>query len=417
MLERRGYAVFASCIGLAALHVLDDAFVGRQPGTSGADHLLATLAILGVFAAALAVYPRVRAGIRAAIALSLGILITAAGAMHVAHAIIDEAELSDFTGILTAAAGAVLMVLGVAVAWRAPTTPAWKRRWAKRLAIAVGALLAGFYVLFPIGVAIYVTHTPREPVDGTFSVPHEDVSFETSDGLTIRGWYAPSRNGAAVVLVHGSGGNRTGPRKQAALLARHGYGVLLYDARGRGESDGDPQGFDWTWQPDVDAAIEYLKSRPDVRDGRVGAVGLSAGAETVIETAARRPDLRAVVAEGAGARAYGDALDVPGWDKWVTLPNTVVMLAAAQVLSGWPEVRSVGDFVGDGPPGRVFLIAAGRGLGAEDKLNPIWVERARGPIQLWELPEGKHTAAIEEHPAEYERRVIGFFDRRLAAGS
>lgn len=354
MSERREYAVFAACIGVAALHVLDDAFIGKQPGTSAGDHLLAAVVILAVFGAALVVYPRVRPGARAAIALALGVLITTAGAMHLVHAVIDEAELSDFTGILAAAAGVVLM--------------------------ALGAVLVGFFVLFPIGIAIYVTHTPREPIDGTFAVSHKDVSFETSDGLTIRGWYSPSRNGAAIVLVHGSGGNRMGPRKQAALLARHGYGVLLYDSRGRGESDGDPQGFDWTWQPDVDAAIDYLKSRPDVRDGRIGAVGLSAGAETVVETAARRPDLRAVVAEGAGFRAYGDGLDVPGWDKWVMLPNTVVMLAAAQVLSGWPEVRSVGDFVGDGAPGRVLLIAAGHGLGAEDKLNPIWAERAKARV-------------------------------------
>jgi uncharacterized protein len=416
-MERREYAVFVACISVAALHVLDDAFIGKQPGTSAGDHLLATVVILAAFGAAVVVYPRVRPGARAALAFALGVLITTAGAMHLVHAVIDEAELSDFTGIAAAAAGLVLIYHGVAVAWRAPAPVSRRLRWGRRTAVAVGALLVGFYVLFPIGLAIYVTHTPREPIDGTFAVPHEDVSFETSDGLTIRGWYSPSRNGAAIVLVHGSGGNRMGPRKQAALLARHGYGVLLYDSRGRGESDGDPQGFDWTWQPDVDAAIDYLKSRPDVRDGRIGAVGLSAGAETVVETAARRPDLRAVVAEGAGFRAYGDGLDVPGWDKWVMLPNTVVMLAAAQVLSGWPEVRSVGDFVGDGAPGRVLLIAAGHGLGAEDKLNPIWAERAKARVQLWEVPESEHTGALDARPEEYERRVVGFLDQRLTGPS
>jgi uncharacterized protein len=216
------------------------------------------------------------------------------------------------------------------------------------------------------------------------------------------------------VFVHGSGGSRLGPRKQARLLAAKGYGVLLYDARGRGESDGDPQGFDWTWQPDIDAAVDYLKARPDVRDGRVGGVGLSAGAEALIEAAGRRPDLRAVVAEGAGTRAYGDALDLPGSVvKWLQLPYTWTMFAAAQALSGESRIRSVGDFVGDGKRGRVLLIAAGHGLGAEEELNPIWARRAGDRVQLWELPEGKHTAAIEEQPREYEGRVVGFFDRLL----
>lgn len=413
----REYAVFATGIGLAALHVLDDAFVGKQPGTSAGDHLLTAVVLLAVLGGSLAVYPRLRAGARAALAASLGILIATAGGMHVAHVVVDEAELSDFTGILAAAAGLLLVGLGAVVAWRAPTSSAPRRRWAKRGAIALGSLVVAFYVLFPIGAAIYITHTPREPIDAPFAVPHEDVAFETEDGLTLRGWYAPSRNGAAIVLVHGSGSSRLDTREHAGLLAEHGYGVLLYDARGRGESEGDPNGFNWTWQPDVDAAVEFLHARPDVEDGRIAGLGLSAGAEVLIESAARRADLRAVVAEGAGLRAYGDLLDVPGGGKWVTLPQTTVMLAASQVLSGWPEARSVGDFVGQGAPGRVLLISAGRGAAEEEDLNPLWAERARGRVQLWELSDGEHTAALDEHPEEYERRVIGFVDRRLGGSS
>ena len=412
-MEGRELTVFATGVGLAAVHVLDDAFVGKQPGTTARDHLLAAVAILAVLGGGLVVYPRVRPGVRAAVAFSLGALVTTAGAMHLAHALIDQAELSDFTGILAAAAGVLLMGLGVVVAWRAPTSSVRRRRWAKRGAMALGSLVVAFYMLLPIGAAIYITHTPREPIDGSFAVSHEDVACETDDGPTLRGWYARSRNGAAVVLVHGSGSSRLGTRKHAALLAAHGYGVLLFDARGRGESEGDPNGFNWTWQPDVDAAVEFLRTRPDVDDSRIGGLGLSAGAEVLFESAARRSDLRAVVAEGAGLRAYGDLLDLPGAGKWVTAPYTVVLLAASQLFSGWPEARSVGDFVGEGAPGRLFLIAAGRGVGEEEDLNPLWAERAPGRVQLWELPDGEHTAALDEHPAEYERRVIGFFDRLL----
>jgi uncharacterized protein len=412
--EGREYPLFAVGVGLAILHVLDDTFIGRQPSTSVGDELVAGIVLVGILVGALLIYPRLRPGLRALLAFCLGVLIATAGAMHLAHVVIDEAERSDFTGVLALVGGVLLIGLSIAVAWRSRRSGTLARRLGRRALVALGLLALTFFVLFPIGGAIYVTRTPREPIDGTFSVAHENVAFETADGLTIRGWYAPSRNGASVVFVHGSGGNREEPRKQARLLAAHGYGVLLYDSRGRGESDGDPQGFDWTWQPDIDAAVEYLKSRPDVRDGRIGGVGLSAGAEALIEAAARRPDLHAVVAEGAGARAYGDALDVPGSVvKWLQLPYTWTMFAGAQVLSGESRIRSVGDFVGDGEPGRVMLIAAGHGLGAEEELNPIWARRAGDSVQLWELPEGKHTAAIEEQPREYEQRVVGFFDQRL----
>ena len=409
-MEGREYPLFAAGCGLAILHVLDDTFVGRQPGTSVGDELFSGAVVTGVLVGAILLYPRLRAGLRALLALTLGVLIATAGAMHVAHIVIDEPERSDFTGVLALLGGLLLIGLSIAVAWRSRKRGALPRRIGRRALVAVGLLALGFFVLFPLGGAIYVTRTPREPIDGTFSVRHEDVSFRTADGLTIRGWYAPSRNGAAIVFVHGSGGNRQGPRKQAALLAEHGYGVLLYDSRGRGESEGDPQGFDWTWQPDIDAAIEFLENRPDVRGGRIGGVGLSAGAEALVEAAARRPDLRAIVAAGAGVRAYGDAIDTK---EWLGLPYTWMMFAGAQVLSAETNVRSVGDYVGEGEPNRVLLIAAGKGLGSEDKLNPIWADRAKGRVLLWELPESKHTGAIDLEPEAYERRVVGFFDRRL----
>jgi hypothetical protein len=237
------YRVFAAGAGFALLHVLDDTFVGRQPGTSVEDELFSGVVVSAILIGSVLLYPRLRAGLRALLALSLGTLIATAGGLHLAHAVIDEAEGSDFTGVLALAGGILLIGLSGVVAWRSRRGGSFPRRIGRRALVAAGVVAFSLLVLFPIGTAIYVTRTPREPIDSVFSVPHEDVSFETSDGLTIRGWYAPSRNGAAIVLVHGSGSNRLGPRKHARLLAEHGYGVLLYDARGLGESDGDPLGF------------------------------------------------------------------------------------------------------------------------------------------------------------------------------
>jgi pimeloyl-ACP methyl ester carboxylesterase len=68
--------------------------------------------------------------------------------------------------------------------------------------------------------------------------PKRPVTLTTANGLELRGWYMPSRNGAAVALMHGTGGNRLGVADHARLLARHGYGVLLCDFQGHGASDG-----------------------------------------------------------------------------------------------------------------------------------------------------------------------------------
>jgi uncharacterized protein len=88
----------------------------------------------------------------------------------------------------------------------------------------------------PVAFAIVVNHKARAPVHAAnLGRPYVDVSLRTSDGLRLAGWYVPSRNGAAVIAFPG----RKGPVRHARMLVRHGYGVLLLDRRGEGESEGD----------------------------------------------------------------------------------------------------------------------------------------------------------------------------------
>src|SRR6185312_9486719 len=127
------------------------------------------------------------------------------------------------------------------------------------------------------------THIGRPVVPAAhLGTAYENVSFETADGLRLRGWYVPSRNGAAVIAFPG----RRGPQAHARMLARHGYGVLLFDRRGEGASDGDGNMFGWGGDRDVLAAVEYLRSRPDVDPRRIGGIGLSVGGELMLQAAA-----------------------------------------------------------------------------------------------------------------------------------
>lgn len=123
----------------------------------------------------------------------------------------------------------------------------------------------------------------------------ESVTFRSADGVTLQGWYVPSRNRAAVVLVHGAAENRLWLLDEAESLARLGFGVLLYDNRAAGESGGDLQTWGDREQEDVIGALDFLRQRPDVDPGRLGAEGFSIGASTVALAAARDQRVRAVV--------------------------------------------------------------------------------------------------------------------------
>jgi hypothetical protein len=236
---------------------------------------------------------------------------------------------------------------------------------------------------------------------------YENVKLHTSDGLDLAGWYVPSRNGAAVIVFPG----RSGTRKQARMLARNGYGVLLYDRRGEGESEGDPNAWGWDFDKDILAGIDFLKDRPDVDPHRIGGLGLSVGAEMLLETATETRDLAAIVAEGAGARTMGEEMDdVDGLEKVGAALTYGIRDLSNSILQNRTPPENLKKLIPQIAPRPIFFIHAG----ADDAghLGPDYYSIAGGPKQIWEA-KGGHTQGIEKQPAEYERRVVSFFDRSL----
>ena len=97
------------------------------------------------------------------------------------------------------------------------------------------------------------------------------------------------------------------------MLARHGYGVLLFDRRGEGESEGDPNVFGWQGERDLHAAVAFLQSRPDVDPERIGGIGRSVGGEMLIGAAAESDAFKAIVSEGGSSRSVRDDVANYGW--------------------------------------------------------------------------------------------------------
>jgi fermentation-respiration switch protein FrsA (DUF1100 family) len=205
---------------------------------------------------------------------------------------------------------------------------------------------------------------------------------------------------------------RKGPQKPARLLAKHGYGVLLFDRRGEGESEGDPNTLGWRGTRDVKAALAYLKSKSDVDPNRIGAVGLSVGGEVLLQAAAETDDLKAVVSEGAGLRSVREAVHMSGTDKIVATAVFGLVTATGAVFASDLPPPDLLDLSSDIKQ-PVFVIHATPGQGGET-LSRKYFEAAKGPKEYWAAPGG-HTGAIDAAPEEYERRVVGFFDRTLGA--
>ena len=404
--------LFRAATAVALLHALDDAFVDRQPGIPLGQHALAAFIALAAGVAAIVAFPRLRPGLRAGTAIVFGVLAVVNGGTHVVHIAVDGAAASDYTGVLAVGAGVVLVVLGLAIPFRhrGEGAATRSRRWAYRVVAVVAGALVVYAFLFPVGGAIVQTHKHREPIGEPPSAAYEPVTFRSSDGLRLSGWYVRSKNRAAVVLVHGGGGDRTGAVRHAELLSRHGYGVLLYDSRGRGESEGSHNALGWGWEKDVAGALAFLRERPDVDPDRIGGLGLSTGADVLIEVATTHRQLKAVVSDGATARSFEDQRNLVGID--VTAPFFWSFITAVRVFSGSSPGEPLEELATKVAPTPLLLIAAGNAQN-ESEFNRLYADAAREPVELWDIPEGTHTAAIRERPDEYERRVVGFFDEAL----
>ena len=133
----------------------------------------------------------------------------------------------------------------------------------------------------------------------------------------------------------------------------------------------------------------------------------------MLQAAAENTGLRAVVSDGAGFRSVREEL-LRGPRGWFTsLPEQAVQSAALTVMSGTAP-----------PPSLEDARAANRAAATSSSSTPATAPAARNttatttapphaPKAIWKISEADHTGGFQARPHEYERRVIGFFDRAL----
>jgi dienelactone hydrolase len=403
--------VFSVAAAFALAHALDDAFLLPRPGVPLTQHALAAGIALVATVAAVVSFPSLRPGVRAAIAFTFGVLALVNGGRHVQHMLMDGTTANDVTGALAMAAGVVLVALAAWIPFRhrgeGAATPA--RRWAIRALMVLLAVPAVAFVYGPVGMAVVDIHSLHRSIGNPPSADYETVGFTASDGVHLEGWYRPSENGASVLMISGGGGNRRSALRHAEMLVRHGYGVLVYDPRGSGNSEGTVSSYGWGWEKDAAAALDFLAERDDVEPGRVGALGLSTGADLAIDIAARRHDVKAVVADGAAAIGYEDYKALTS--RTVDLAPMWVLFKSIEVIQGRPgPEHALADQIARSRA-QHLIVSAGK---AEEEWGELYDKAGGARSELWHLPKAGHTAALRQYPEAYEQRVVSFFDENLA---
>ncbi|MCK4832274.1 MAG: alpha/beta hydrolase [Anaerolineales bacterium] len=287
------------------------------------------------------------------------------------------------------------------------------RYWRNLLLFGVGLLAVGLggsiarlahrsamNLLQPARSERQISDTPAR-----LGVGYQEITLTTADGLELAGWYTPASNGAVILVAHGYGGARQAEKH--AFFARSGFGTVTWDFRAHGESEGEVCTMGHQEAMDVEAALDFALSQPDL--DMVGALGESMGAAAIIQAAARRPEIAAMVADSSFA-ALEEEIEI-------VVPQAILrpfirFFAEREAGLDIGDLRPI-ERIGEISPRPVFIIQ-----GMADSAIPAdsaqrLYDAAGEPRRLWIEPGVEHMGVQNARPAEYERRVIEFFTAAL----
>ena len=296
-----------------------------------------------------------------------------------------------------------------------PSIPLATGKWRYWVKLLVTITLA---LLFTLTVAILwvsyrqtlnYLHPPRETSSGELlraeMIDFQEIELSTEDNVKLSAWYTPPKNGAVILVAHGYGASRF--ETYHALFARHSYGVISWDFRAHGKSEGEFSSLGYYEVLDAKAALDFALAQPDVE--HVGAWGGSMGAVTMIRAAAQYPEIEALVADSPFA-TLEDEMDLR-----VPFPIMRSLIRFfAERISGVTvaSVRPLDDIALISPRPIFLIHGMGDGMVPLDSAQRLYAA-AGEPRQLWMENDVPHLNMYTFYKTMYTERVIKFFDEYL----
>jgi pimeloyl-ACP methyl ester carboxylesterase len=284
-----------------------------------------------------------------------------------------------------------------------------------RLLLVAMCMVPVAYLIVNIGVAwLYVNSLTQSGCRGTEPLALSDLSAQvhwlnTSDHLRLRAYYYPPKNGAVILSLGGPGGALGDTLPPVRFLLENGYGVLQIDSRSCAEPTAlVTLGANET--RDAAAALDFLAQRAEVK--HIGAMGFSMGGVTAIRSAARFPEIEAIVAEGGFYNLADDFLKEEGT---VPLHRRLLLFTIAGVfwartgVNPW-QVSPIDDLPLISPR-PVYLI-----YGEHEALSGHAQEQfdaAKQPKRFWLVPSGGHGRNHLARQEQYTSSILAFFDESL----
>lgn len=284
------------------------------------------------------------------------------------------------------------------------------------LAVVTLPLLLGFLLVAGL---VYSPCADRGTTPADYGLAFEDVVVPARAGGTFKGYFVPGTNEAAVIVIPALNAGRDGRLREASLLARQGYAIFAFESRRCAGMGGVSLGYKEV--DEVADALVYVQSRPEVDPERIGVYGFSSAGATGLMAAARLPQLKAVVAEGGYGDFAEETLGSGGWGGG-TLSGVFETLVRWSIIHSYPWLTGLDinqlsprDVISQIAPRPILLIYGSREISLSGGQQQQ--AAAGNNAELWIVPEAGHGNYFEVAPAEYETRLVTFFDESLKKGN
>lgn len=241
----------------------------------------------------------------------------------------------------------------------------------------------------------------------------KEVSFAATDGVVLKGWFlSQAHSTGTIVLLHGVRANRAQMLDRALWLHSLGYQVLLYDARGCGESSPALRSFGYYETRDLLGALAWLQQQ-GIND--LACVGCSQGAATILlASGGLPPAVKAIVAEAPYATLRNTVDD--HFRMHTGLPSAylgawIVPLSEWKLGLDVDEVSPLREIAKLKIP--MYLIG-----GTSDVLAPPrgiheLYDADASEKNLWMIDWAGHTDFFAYAEADYKQRIGDFLRKHL----
>ncbi|MDQ2084940.1 cellulose binding domain-containing protein [Herbivorax sp. ANBcel31] len=264
---------------------------------------------------------------------------------------------------------------------------------------------------FTIGYSIM----EKDPFKDVVTQKYETVYIPTKDGLKLKGAFFPVKNPKGTIIVmHGRNSYAAEAIQSMGFLVDAGYQVLVYNARvwNYYETPKEYVGDVRKDVEDIGCAIEYLKSRHDVDNDKIGICGASYGASKAIAAGSKyKEDIKIVISDAAMAylgKIYGMERD----NDWLEWMKRYLNLPLEQDMT--EEIYKCVDYTSaiEDIQAPVLILH-----GLKDELvlvsdaNMLY-DSANEPKEVHYMPNSGHCDwFLTEDKIEYQNTVLNFLDK------